>query len=440
MNGGKIFGIVMLLFVAILAMASVNAQIVTIDSVEVDDDALETISVLNLERGQDLEVKVHFTALQDAENVEVEASLSGYEDGVISDMEFVDEIQFDEIALVGSTYIERLTLSLPDDMDQINQYTLRVRVMPRSGAAVEISHEFQIEAVEHSVIIKDVVFSPGQTVEAGRALLTTVRLENLGDEDEEDGVKVEVSVPELGLSAVDYIDEVDEDDSTTSEELYMRIPSTVETGDYKAVVTVWYDDLDEKVSQSYTLHVVNNEPAQPAAPVAPQQPVEPSKTVITVGPESQQLTAGQGGAVFPVTLTNAAGDAKTYVVSVDGFQSWGTARVDPSNVLVVQPGETKAAYIFVSANEAVSGQQPFTVKVSSNGESLRELVLRANVVSPAPVAQEESNWSSVKQGLEVGLFVLVILVLILGVIVAINKMRSNEKPGQDEEVGTQTYY
>ena len=423
---------VMVLLVAVLAMASVSAQIVSIDEVKVNGDALSTISVLNLERGGSIDVKVIFTVLVDTieDNAELEVRLSGYEDGPIVAYEFLDELN------LGSTYVERVTLDLPEDMDQgpSEFYTLRVRVLPQSGDAVTIEHEFEIEAQEHSVIIKDVVFAPGQTVEAGRALLTTVRLENLGDEDEDDGVKVQVAIPELGLQAVDYIDEVDEDDQTTSEELYVRIPSTVAAGDYDAVVTVWYDDLDEKVSQTYSIEVVNNAQAA-VGPVAPQ---EPSKTVITVGPENQQVSAGQGGAVYPVTLTNAAGEAKTYVVNVDGFQAWGTARVDPSNVLVVAPGETKAAYIFVSANEGVAGQQPFTVEVTSNGESLRELVLMANVVSPAPGVEAATGWESVKRGLEVGLFILVILVLILGLIIAVNKLKSNG--AEEEDDATQTYY
>ena len=427
---GKLLTALMVLFVAIFAMASVSAQFVTIDEVKVDGDALSTISVLNLERGQELSVKVLFTANIDDDEVAVRVELDGHEDGPVQDYEYVDEI------ILGSTYVERFTLSLPEDMDQVDDYTLRVRIVPRSGAAVEMEHQFQIEAQEHLTIIKDVVFAPGQTVEAGRALLTTVRLENLGDEDESDGVKVQVSMPELGLQAVDYIDEVDEDDQTTSEELYLRIPSTTPAGDYTAIVKVWYDDLDESTSESYTITVLNNQQAT----VAPVVPDQPSKTVITMGPEAQQVTSGQGGAVYPLTLTNAAGDAKTYVVSVDGYQAWGTARVDPSNVLVVNSGETKAAYIFVSANEAVSGQQPFTVSVSSNGETLKELVLRANVVSAASDDSGATGWDSVKRGLEVGLFVLVILVLILGLIIAVNKLKSNDHTDEDEEVGAQTYY
>ena len=99
------------------------------------------------------------------------------------------------------------------------------------------SYNFDVESVRHSLTIKDVVFSPETRVKAGRALLSTVRIKNTGDKDE-DSIKITVAIPELDLSASDYIEELDEGKSTTSEELYMRVPNCAEAGDYEAVVTV----------------------------------------------------------------------------------------------------------------------------------------------------------------------------------------------------------
>ena len=212
MKGKAIFASLMLLLVAIFAMASVSAQIVSVDEVEFDDDEVSPSSsteIRNFERPEDgVEVKVHFTALEDAEEVEVEVELTGYDDSNdrVRDTEYVDEVK------EGETYVERLTLDFPWDMTQ-DFYTLRVYICPRSGDCVEETYELDVEAEEHGFVIKDVDFSPGLTVEAGRALLTTVRVENFGDEEDNEGVKVKVSIPELGLSASDYLDEVDEDDS-----------------------------------------------------------------------------------------------------------------------------------------------------------------------------------------------------------------------------------
>lgn len=429
MKGFKILSALVLFLVAVLALSVANAQIVTIDEVELDNDALDStgVNALHVERGEDWEIKVHFTALEDAEEVEVRAWLSGYEDGEVEDLEFVDEIYADV------SYVERLSFEFPHDLDQ-DYYTLRVSVEPRSGDAVQGTYELQIEAQEDEFLIKDVIFSPGSSVEAGHALLTTVRVENVGDEDDEEGVRVQVSIPELGLTAADYIDEVDEDDSATSEELYMRIPSYVESGTYEVEVSVTYDDGDEEITQFYELEVIGEEESTTTTTSSTE-----SKTVIYVGPESQDMVAGQGGAVYPITLQNAEGDAKTYVVSVEGYEGWGTVRVDPSNVVVVDAGDTQAVYLFVAANEGISGLQTLGVTISSGDEQLQEVLLRANVVpGESTSTSDASGWSSLKKGLEVGLIVLVVLLVILGLIIAVNKLRGNDDD-EDDEAG-QTYY
>ena len=431
------FASLMLLLVAIFAMASVNAQIV-IDEVEFDDDEVSpsgSTEIRNFERNQEVEVKVHFTmedngdSVADSdEEVEIEVELTGYDGDRVRDTEYIDEVK------EGESYVERLTLSFPWDMDQ-DYYTMRVYICPRSGDCVEETYDLDVEAEEHGFVIKDVDFSPGLTVEAGRALLTTVRVENIGDEEDNEGVKVKVSIPELGLSASDYLDEVDEDDSVSSEELYIRIPSETSAGSYDVEVSVTYDDGDETVSEEYTITVTATEEE-----VAAEEPAVESKTVITVGPEAQDMTAGQGGAVYPITLTNAAGEAKTYVISVSGYNSWGSVRLDPSNVVVLEEGQTQTVYLFVSANEDASGSQTYAVTVSAGSETLKQMLLTANVEPAATedVAEETSSWDSVKKGLEVGLIVLVILLVILGLIIVVNKLRSQDDDEEDDK--SKTYY
>ena len=93
-----------------------------------------------------------------------------------------------------------LKLTVPNDF-VYKDATLRVRV---SGGANEadltVDYKLYVESPSHSVKIADVSFSPGLTVKAGKSLLSTVLVENVGEKDEED-VKVTVAVPELGISA-----------------------------------------------------------------------------------------------------------------------------------------------------------------------------------------------------------------------------------------------
>ena len=68
-------------------------------------------------------------------------------------------------------------------------------------------------------------------------MLATVRVENKGQKDEDD-VKVTVSIPALGLSATDYIDEVEEDEEEETEELFIRMPKCAEAGQYELLKCV----------------------------------------------------------------------------------------------------------------------------------------------------------------------------------------------------------
>ena len=213
--------------------------------------------------------------------------------------------------------------------------------------------------------------------------------------------------------------------------MYIRVPSETSAGTYDVEVSVTYDDGDETVTEEYSLTVTAAEEATET-----EEAVE-SKTVITVGPEAQDMTAGQGGAVYPITLTNAAGEAKTYVVSVSGYDSWGSVRIDPSNVVVLGEGETQTVYLFVSANEEASGSYTFAVTVSAGSEALKQMLLTANVEGAPAEAEETSSADSVKKGLMVGLAVLAILLVILGLIVVVNKLRQDD---EEDEKESKTYY
>ncbi|MFC1705082.1 hypothetical protein ACFLZ6_02010 [Nanoarchaeota archaeon] len=231
-------------------------------------------------------------------------------------------------------------------------------------------------------------------------MLTSVRIKNYGERDE-DGVKVKVSIPELGLSASDYIDEVEEDDSVTSEEIYLRIPQNAEEGEYVVEIEVEYDDGDEVIETKELIYVIEDgESSSSSSSESTEQ-----KTIITIGPDVQDVRKGGAGVVYPVTISNTGSLSKAYTISVDGAD-WASFRVSPSNVLVASPGETQSAYVFVSANEnAQAGENIFSVSIKSGDKVLQQAPLKANVLEDG----KSSGASSIKKGLEVGLVVLVVL-------------------------------
>ena len=435
--------ILVLMLVGILASAFATADAisgedgvdVTITSVEVNDVELSTTTTKNLEKTDELDILVVFSINKSIDDVEIEAELTGYDN---SDRDKVNDQTDTFDVKAGNVYDKRLNLELPVRFEQ-DTYSLKIRFETPKGTLTQ-RYLVDINTQDHMIEIRDIVLSPESEVKAGRALLVTARIKNRGESEEED-IKVKASVPALGISASDYLDRLDPedctgsdcDDSTTSEELYMRIPDCAEPGQYTVKVSVEYDDGDEEVIETTKINVVESD----TCAVRAEDPVPTTgKTVITIGPETQDIVAS-GSATYPVTIANQGTESRTYSISADSAD-WAEFTITPSNVLVVGAGDSKAAFISVKPKSSAStGLQVFSVTIKSGETVLKQVPLRANIVGGKSVVSG-LGLGSVKKALEIGLVILVVLLVILGLIIGFNKLKGNE---EDEEQGDEkTYY
>lgn len=268
MKANKLLGMISLMLFAVLAAGAVSA-VPTIDRVEVDDTTLNQnqVNYLSVETGSTITVDVWLTSTEDNNNVRVEAFITGSENDDVSDKTDLFRVE------PNSTYKKTLTLALPADTDE-DKYSLRIIVSDRNGQERIQNYNLVLDEPRHDLEIKDVLFYPESYVTAGQALLTTVRVENFGQKDEND-VKVTVSIPELGVSASDYIDSVDSDDQEDTEEMYIRVPSTAKTGEYQVKIDVWYNDGHDVVSTTQMVSIQ----------AAPEQKA-PEPVVITTTPQA----------------------------------------------------------------------------------------------------------------------------------------------------------
>ncbi|MBU0756704.1 MAG: hypothetical protein KKF44_01445 [Nanoarchaeota archaeon] len=400
--------------------------------VEINGDWVEMdrTNRLTIERGDELDVKLRISSTGVAKDVQVDAFMSGIEHESVHDSTDVFDVK------ANRTYIKHMYLDLSDMMDA-DEYKLRVMISDRNGQAVVQNYNIEVAAPSHNVVIKDIVLDPSNEVVSGRGLLASVRVKNMGEKDE-DGIKVTVTIPALNLEASDYVDELESGESTTSEDLYLRIPKCVEEGTYVVKAKVAYDDGYELSTKDTTITVLKDETCDFAQP---DSDAETGKTVITV-PGAQDVEAGAGGAVYPLMISNTGATAKTYTLSVSGVDAWGTYRMDPSNLVVVSARKTETVYLYVSANaDAPAGEKIFMVSIASAGTT-EQVPLTVKVMEGKEKAEDNpvaADWTSIKKGLEVGLVVLVVLLVILGLIVGFNKLKGSEDD-DSEEVSGQTYY
>ena len=285
MKGKHLFGIVALMLMTLSAIG-VYGQSVPLDLVEVQLEDVELfpssfgVNRLDVERGQEVEVEIHLDAFDDVNDVEVEAFLSGYE---YNDVESISDKTHVFDAEAGVTYIKKLRLKFPDLMD-VDEYKLRIIISDRDNFEVIESFDLLIDTKRHDLKFSDIMLYPESDVKSGTALLARVRLENYGQKDESD-VKVRVSIPELSLSAVDYINEIEEDEEEETEEMYLRIPCA-KPGDYAVKIDVWSNEGHDSLTASRSITVSEGDMCkQLAAPTpattqvvsAPAAPAEAPK-------------------------------------------------------------------------------------------------------------------------------------------------------------------
>src|SRR3989344_3601659 len=279
--------------------------------VQVNDIEVETGDLISLaaDRREELEIRIVLQGNEANADVEVEASIRGDDTFQVIDNSDVFRV------LPNTRHVKTLKLALPPSMDE-GTYFLRVAVYDRASAGKIFNYFVTVEPRRHDIVIRDVTFNPSDEVGAGRAMIAIMRITNYGQETE-DNIRVTVAIPELGISTSDYIDEVDRDDSISSEELLLRIPVNAITGTYPVVASIDYHDGFKHESRQFQIRVSGI--AAPRSGVGePETPAEEAKarTVVNIGPQSQDAARGEGGAIYPITLENQGTTSKSYTILV----------------------------------------------------------------------------------------------------------------------------
>jgi len=391
------------------------------------DDAYPEV----VERGEEMDIRVRLHAMQDMEDVQVTAMLTGYQ----RREQLIDMTRAFDLK-AGDRETVKLALTIPDDWDvekgEDDIVMLRILVTDDSHNTYDEVYKLRIEPTAHNVVIQDIVTDPADKVEAGRGMFVSVRVKNMGEGDEE-SIKVTASIPALDLKATEYIDELEEDEATTSEDMFLRIPTCAEPGEYVVKATVEYDYGDEVVSKQTVVEITAGDGCDLVKPGS-----DNDRTVVTV-PGKQDVVKGTTGTVYPLIIENKGATDRAYELVASGLDSWATYRFDPGTYVLVKAGEIKTVYLYVTPKEdAVAGEKVFMVSVETSGDE-KQIALSANVVEgDTDESPFSGDWSGMKNGLEVALIVLVVLLVILGLIVGFNKLKGSED--EPEEISGQTYY
>lgn len=414
-KGLKLLSIFIFLIVAALP---VLAQDFSITRVDVDGIAAversQAGNAVFVERNSRSVIEVFIRGNGTSDDVKAKTWIGGYEFGNIEDETEIFDVE------PNVEYRKVLRLDIPTDIEASDDYTLHVEVFDDDNK-VERTYTLRLKEKRHFLDVLDIIFRPGTSVQAGRSLFTTIRVENLGSRKEED-IKVQVSVPELGISARDYIDELvaretnddDEEDSASSNEILLRIPDNAATGQYEVVIEVEYNRGHEVLRAVRTISVEGVEKA-----VEGRETIEVDATSRNVNQAEQ--------AAYKVMIANLGKASQTYSVEVSGERLFASSRVEP-NVVTVRPDSTDEVLVFLDINkDATPGRHRFVAKVMADDVIVKEFNLEANVA-------EKGLSESAKNTLIVVSVALAIILVILALVVAFRRMKPEGEPGE------KTYY
>ena len=447
----KLLTTLLILLIGVLGISTLvsASSDITISRVTVDDVELllsdPTLNTVSFERGNTIEVRVEFMSTGPHSDARVRTWISGYEFDDVSDK----TAPFDMVQ--GVRYVKTLHLDIPEDIDvegvDNDRFSLKIEISGKDEALIVETFTLKIDKIRHKLNIMDVIFYPSNTVEPGRALRAVVRVENLGQQKEDD-VLVRVSIPDLGISTRTYIDELsadqesnddDEETSASSRDLVLTIPQDAKPGEYDVEVDVEYSRGHETVTKRSTILVEESGSVTPSV-VTPTGSEAP-QAIISIDTTTQDIAQGSE-ALYKVMVANLGKERILYTVAIEGEGAWGTSRVSPS-FISVDSNQAGEAFVYLKANDnAPIGQQSFRVNVLSNGKTVKTLDLRANVVAKAT---QLGNLGLLKNGLEISFVILIVILIILGLIIAFRRVGSRESRRESERIPdslgeSQTYY
>jgi len=393
-----ILGLVMLFLITMTGVvAAGNLDFADFD-VYVNGVHTENSDVVQVELGETISLALKLTSSATLdEDVKIKAWIGGYEYDNIEDVTEMFDVE------EGVRYTKYLTLTIPEDMD-VDLYTLHVEAY-NDDFSEERSYTLFVEAARHDLTIQDVVMSPSETVEAGQTLTTKVRVENTGENKEED-IKVTVKIESLGVSASTYIDELtnteedngDEESSLSSDSIYLTIPEDAPEGSYEVLVEVTYNRGNRGhsvVTQTETIYVSNDGTTVQSGDDSSVAAIQANVDELQVGQESS----------FKVLVGNFGDSSKAYTVEINGAEFWAETSVS-QELFTVAPGSTGEVVYTITPEEA--GAHQFSVVVKSGDAIVEEQSFNVDVAEENTV-----NGYAIASGVLAALVVLVILGLVI---------------------------
>jgi hypothetical protein len=397
--------IFLILITAIFSSISL-AMPAVLDYTKIDGTTIysENTNRLNIERGNIYTVEVAFTPTEDLKDVEIEAFISGYE---YNSKERISDMTGPFSAKAGVTYVKKLKIEIPKDAEQ-DYYKLRIIISDKNNEPIIANYDLRISMIRNELEIEDVIINPGKIVESGSAILVTVRVANNGEKDQKN-IRVEASIPKLGVSSVEYIEQVKSDEEKNTEEIFLRIPRCSQPGVYEILIEAAYLGKREIITTRESIQVLEDKSCD-------NDIIEESQASITIGIQKQTGYAGSK-LVYPITFSNQGNTARTFTITADET-NWAEISVSPSNTVFLKGKETQTIYLNAKINDNTKeGTYQIQTSINTNGE-------RKSVSFTSEIIKTKSTTSNYL--LEIIVIFLAAILIITGLVIFFRSKEDKE--------------
>lgn len=389
---------------AIFALAFVSASVgysgdlvtgdveVSVEGMYVNGDAVGVTA------GEDITIKVYFTAAENDSDVTVEIELEGEKvdtEAITTSFDVEEDIRYKKV----------LTLDVPFELkDEVSdELSLNIEIDGKEYKTVLDTIELRVQRPSYNVQIKSI--TTNQNVEAGESFAVDFVLRNKGYNDLED-LYVTASIPALGVEKTSFLGDLvslecddddeagcDEDDEdTVSGRLYLKVPFSAKSGTYALDLEVSSDDTSSTMTKQINIDNAFS--------------------------DGNAIVSGNS-----LLLVNPTNNVVVYRV-VPEATSGLTITVDPSMV-AVSAGSSKT--VEVSATSDVEGTYTYNVNVySADGDLVDTVTFTETFSGKAAVASPVIVLTVI--------LAIIFIVLLIVLIVLIGR-----KPEQSEEFG-ESYY
>ena len=424
---------------ALVALATVGAAYASVDnvtfsgsatvqSIKVNGDDYVSGDTLQEDLGTTLNIRLKIQATSDVSNLEASSRLVGYEYATSGTDQISDTSGLFDMKAGDTKYVD-LKIVIPVRADK-DTYELRVNLDGRTVSFGDNVFTVRVAGPRKAILIRDVILTPSGSIESGRSILGQARLENIGERDETD-IKVTMAIPDLSVEGSVYMNSLNGEavlgrgETKSSEEVYLRVPPCAKPGTYDLTTTVNFDET-QTVTQTQQVTITDGGLCTQNA-----QPTGQQKVIVTA-PSAQNVQIGVGGASFPVVIQNQGTAAKTFIISVNGVSDWGSYQISDA-APVVQGGETKVVYVYVTARDGAQvGARTFGIDVTVDGQ--KESIAAQAILTEAA---SSASWKNVLTTVAV---ILLAIVIVLALIVAARKMKGGKDNEDDLDSDGQAYY